>query len=117
MGEVSSALSLSRKGSAQTIRGMNTTDTAREARSRNLARLRRLTIGTAAISVAATSGFGFLAAATYTGATTSGATAYTTSSTASTSSTTTTAATTTTANAAPAVTSTSGSSHVSSGGS
>lgn len=126
MGEVSSALSSGRKGSAPTIRGMNTTDTAREARSRNLARLRKLTIGTAALGMAATSGFGFLAAATYTGQTAVAATtAYTTSATTSSSasSTTTTAASpaatpaATTTVTAPAVTSSSSGGHVSSGGS
>ncbi len=107
---------------------MNTTDTAREARTRNLARLRKLTIGTAALGMAATSGFSFLAAATYAGhATASAATAYTTSvaatapsgvtsgTTANTSGTT--ASTSGTTFTAPAVTSTSGFGHVSSGGS
>ncbi len=52
---------------------MNAIDKAREDRSRNLARLRRLTIGTAAIGVAATTGFTYLAAVTYAGTTTSAA--------------------------------------------
>jgi hypothetical protein len=125
MGEVSSALSSSRKGSDRTIRVMNANDTAREARSRNLARLRRLTIGTAALSVAATGAFSFLAAATYTGSITSAVTAaYTTSGAAgsSSSSTTTSGATlasgtSSTAATTPAVTSGSGVAHVASGGS
>jgi ATP phosphoribosyltransferase len=97
---------------------MNAIDSAREARSRNLARLRKLTIGTAALGVAATSGFGWLAAMTYTGAVADAATAYTT--TATTGSATTSAAAT--PSAAPTattttVTSSSGVAHVSSGGS
>ena len=47
---------------------MNATDNGREARSRATRRLRRLTIGTAALGVAATGGFGWLAAMTYDGA-------------------------------------------------
>ena len=57
------------KGGAATMEGMNAIDAAREARSRNLARLRTMTIGTAAVSVAAAGGFGWLAALTYHGTT------------------------------------------------
>ncbi|HEY4752816.1 MAG TPA: hypothetical protein VIH37_05980 [Candidatus Limnocylindrales bacterium] len=57
------------KGGAATMKGMNAIDAAREARSRNLARLRTMTIGTAAVSVAAAGGFGWLAALTYHGTT------------------------------------------------
>ncbi len=107
---------------------MHDIDTAREARSRNLARLRKLTIGTAALGVAATSGFGWLAAMTYTGTVTAATTAYTssvastaagTTSGAATTSTTAaaTSAATSTATAAPTVSSTSGTAYVSSGGS
>jgi len=117
MGEVSSALSSSRKGSTPTIRDMNAIDAAREARSRNLARLRKLTIGTAALAVAATSCFGFLAAATYTGQTTTAAiTAYTSTGTSS-SSTSSAATGAATSTSATAVRSSSGLAHVSSGGS
>ncbi len=113
MGELSSALSSSRKGSAANIGVMNTTATAREARSRNLARLRKLTIGIAALGMAATSGFGFLAAAASTGAAaTTATTAYTTAATTSSSST-----SSSTTTSAPAVTTSTGSAHVSSGGS
>ncbi len=49
---------------------MNTADNGREARSRNLQRLRTITIGTAALGVAATGGFGWLAAVSYHGSTT-----------------------------------------------
>jgi len=88
---------------------MNAIDSAREARSQNLARLRKLTIGTAALAVTATSGFGWLAAMTYAGATTSATTtAFATTSTTS---------GTTSAVAAPAITSTTSAAHVSSGGS
>jgi hypothetical protein len=92
---------------------MNTTATAREARTRNLARLRKLTIGTAALSVAATSGFGWLAAMSTVSASTA-TTAYTTT---SASASTTSSSTTSRATAAPKVTSVVGTSHVSSGGS
>jgi hypothetical protein len=87
---------------------MNTTATAREARTRNLARLRTLTIGTAVLGVAATTGFGYLAAVTYGGAAATTAT---------------TAATTATTNGtsffgtATTVTTTTRKGHVSSGGS
>ena len=50
------------------MRGMNTIDNKREARSQALKRLRTITIGTAVLGVAATAGFGTLAAVTYTGA-------------------------------------------------
>ncbi len=89
---------------------MNAIDKARGDRSRNLARLRKLTIGTAALGVAATSGFGYLAAMTYTGTTSSPATAYVT---AATSSSTTSPSTT----LGPAVATAVGRGHVSSGGS
>ena len=101
---------------------MNTTDTAREARTRNLARLRKLTIGTAALGVAATSGFGYLAAMSYAGTTTTATTtAYTTTANAATTTTSattsTTSSTTSSATAAPTVSSTTSTAHVSSGGS
>ena len=62
---------------------MNTNDNRREARVRAAMRLRKLTIGTALIGVAATGGFGALAAVTYGGtsttiSTTTGTTANTT---------------------------------------
>ena len=118
MGEVSSRASPSRKAGAPTIRGMNTTDTAREARTRNLARLRKLTIGTAALGVAATTGFGYLAAMSYDGTTTTAATtAYTTTASAATTTSTTTSSTTSSTTSAPAVTSTTSTAHTSSGGS
>lgn len=91
---------------------MNTTAIAREARTRNLARLRTLTIGTAALSVAAASGFGWLAAMSTASAST--ATAYTSTS-GSTSNTS--ASTTVRSNTVPTVTSVVGTSHVRSGGS
>ena len=56
------------KGLGPTVRGMNAIDNRREARSQAIRRLRKLTIGTAVLGVAATTGFGTLAAATYTGA-------------------------------------------------
>ena len=115
MGERSSGASPSRKAGGPTIRGMNTTDTAREARTRNLARLRKLTIGTAALGVAATTGFGYLAAMSYDGTTTTAATtAYMTTASAATA---TTSTTTTSATSAPAVTSTTSAAHTSTGGS
>ena len=123
MGEVSSRASPSRKAGAPTIRDMNTTDTAREARTRNLARLRKLTIGTAALGVAATTGFGYLASMTFDGTTTTAATtAYTTAAnaattTTSTSTTSTTSSTTSSATSAPTVTSTTSTAHTSTGGS
>jgi hypothetical protein len=89
---------------------MNNTNTAREARTRNLARLRKLTIGTAALSVAATSGFGWLAAMT-SASTTTATTAYTTTNTSTSTNSTSRAVT------APRVTTTSRTSHVSTGGS
>jgi hypothetical protein len=99
------------------MRRMNAIDKAREDRSRNLARLRKLTIGTAALGVAATTGFGYLAAMTYDG-TTAGTTALvsTTSTTATTSSTTT-SSTSSSTTAAPTVTTSSGTAHAASGGS
>lgn len=111
---------------------MNAYDAAREARSRNLARLNNLTIGTAALAVAATAGFGWVAAMTYTGAATTATTATTASSAAvanvatgtstgaATTSSTTTSTTTssgTSTTTAPAVSAVSGTAHVSSGGS
>ncbi len=101
------------KGYVRDHPDMNTNTTAREARTRNLARLRKLTIGTAALSVAATSGFGWLAAMSTASASTA-TTAYTTTK-ASVSRTS--SATTPTATTAPTVTSVFGTSHVSSGGS
>jgi hypothetical protein len=98
------------KGCVPDDRGMNTTATAREARTRNLARLRKLTIGTAALSVAATGGFGWLAAMS----TASATTAYTTT---NKSASTTSSSTTAKAATAPTVTSVSRTAHVSSGGS
>ena len=56
---------------------MNATDNGREARSRAARRLRKLTIGTAALGVAATGGFGWLAAVTYSGSTTAATAAFT----------------------------------------
>jgi hypothetical protein len=95
---------------------MNTNTTAREARTRNLARLRKLTIGTTALSVAATSGFVWLAAMTTVSASTAktAATAYTTTNASNSSTSSTSSSTTATA---PAVTSIFGTAHVSSGGS
>ena len=86
---------------------MNTNENRREARVRATMRLRKLTIGTAIIGIAATGGFGALAAVTYGGAfttsfTTTGTTANTTR---------------TTAQSAPGVGTTTRTAHVSSGGS
>ncbi len=92
---------------------MNAIDKAREDRSRNLARLRKLTIGTAAIGVAAMTGFTYLAAVTYAGATSHTAAVSTAAATtASTSS-----LSTGFFGFAPSVGSSSGFAHVSSGGS
>lgn len=52
------------------MQGMNANDHGREARSRNLKRLHTLTVGTVFASILATGGFTALAAATYSGATT-----------------------------------------------
>lgn len=100
------------KGSDRDHPGMNTNTTAREARTRNLARLRKLTVGTAALSVAATSGFGWLAAMTTASPSTTTAHTTTNTSMSSTSRTPTSRAAT-----APTVTSVFGAAHVSSGGS
>lgn len=101
------------------MRRMNAIDKAREDRSRNLARLRKLTIGTAALGVAATSGFGYLAAVATAGTSTAASTtAVVTTTTATTpASTTTTSTTATSTTSAPTVTTSSGAAHVSSGGS
>lgn len=101
------------KGSVGEHLGMNTNTTAREARTRNLARLRKLTIGTAALSVAATSGFGWLAAMATAPASTA-TTAYTTT---NTSTPTTSSSATSRAATAPTATSIFGPGYVSSGGS
>ena len=87
---------------------MNTTTTAREARTRNLARLRTLTIGTAVLGVAATTGFGYVAAMSYSGVTTT---------TATTAATTATSGGTAFFGTASTITSTTRKGHVSSGGS
>jgi ATP phosphoribosyltransferase len=103
------------KGFAPDHSGMNAIETAREARSQNLARLRKLTIGTAALSVAATSGFGWLAAMS-TAAASSATTAYTTTTTTS-ASTATSGTSSTSTTTAPTVGSVFGQAHVTSGGS
>lgn len=97
------------------MRGMNATDTAREARSRNLARLRKLTIGTAALSVAAMSGFGWLAAMSTAAAASASTAAVSTVTTQA--ATNVGSATSLGTTSAPTVTSVFGTSHVSSGGS
>lgn len=100
------------------MRGMNATDTAREARSRNLARLRKLTIGTAALSVAATSGFGWLAAMSTAASAAASSSTITAAAAANASTTSGTASSTLFGTAvAPATGSISGTAHVSSGGS
>jgi hypothetical protein len=108
------------------MRGMNANENGREARARNAKRLRKLTIGTAILGVAATGGFGALAAVTYDGTTAATTIAYTTAATGSTTGTTSAPATgtatpagttTATATAAPAVTTTTGTAHVSTGSS
>ena len=105
---------------------MNTIDAAREARSRNLARLRTMTIGTAAVGVAAAGGFGWLAAMNYRGTTPTATTAVaavnrtsTTSGAAAPNATATTTPTATSAaqTIAPSVVSGSGTVHAASGGS
>ncbi len=101
---------------------MNTNDQRAEARSRANRRLRRMTIVTAILGVAATGGLGWASALTYNGALTQSAltAAVTTETvdgatpaTSGTSSSTSTAA----ATAAPTVASTTGQAHVSTGGS
>ena len=99
---------------ARKMRGMNTNENGREARVRAARRLRKLTIGTAIMGVAATGGFGALAAVTYDGASNTALTTTAATGTTSAGSTTT---TTTTTQAAPTVTTTTGTAHVSSGGS
>jgi hypothetical protein len=98
---------------------MNATDNGREARSRAARRLRKLTIGTAALGVAATGGFGWLAAVTYSGATTSVTTAAITMPAATSAATGATSSTTsgTTTAAVPSVTAAQGIAHASTGGS
>jgi hypothetical protein len=91
---------------------MNTNEKAREARVRASGRLRRMTIGTAIIGIAATGGFGALAAVTYDGTPAAAATSTTAITTTGT-----TATSSTATKAAPAVTTTTGVAHVSSGGS
>jgi len=88
---------------------MNAIDTAREARSRNLARLRTMTIGTAALSVAATAGFGWLAAVSTASSPAVVTTAYTTSANAAITTGTSTSGAASTATAAPTVTAAAGS--------
>lgn len=100
---------------------MNTTDNGRiEARSRANRRLRTMTIGTTMLGVAATGSIGWVAAATYDGATASRAETAMVSDTldaaAATLPTTTTGATPA-ATAAPSVSTTTGDAHASSGGS
>jgi hypothetical protein len=92
---------------------MTTNDNGRRDRVRATRRLHNLTIGTALLGVAATGGFGALAAITYNGA------AKTTATTATTAFTTTGSATTTATAAptSPAVTTTTGTAHVTTGGS
>ena len=101
---------------------MNTTDNGRvEARSRANRRLRRMTIGTTMLGVAATGSIGWLAAATYDGASGPARRRRSWSSasddSAAATSTTTTPSTTATATAAPTVSTTTGNAHASSGGS
>jgi hypothetical protein len=105
---------------------MNTNDNGRaEARSRANRRLRRMTIGTTVLGLAATGSLGWLAAATYSGATAAdaasaivavgtggSATSGTTNGTA-----TPTATAAPVASAAPIVTTTTGNAHAASGGS
>jgi hypothetical protein len=113
------------------IRRMNTNDARADARSRAGRRLRRMTIGTALLGIAATGGLGWTAALSYDGAgpstdatatvsSTDMSTAALTGSTAgavSATPTTTTTAMTSAATAAPVVTWVTGNAHVSSGGS
>jgi hypothetical protein len=99
------------------MRGMNANDNGREARVRAAKRLRTITIGTTILGVAATGGFGALAAVTYHGTTTTATLASTTTAATTTTSGTTTTTTTTTATQAPAVTTTTGTGHVSTGSS
>jgi hypothetical protein len=101
---------------------MNTIDAAREARSRNLARLRTMTIGTAALSVAAVGGFGWLADMTYHGTTPTRTTALAavngaSATPAAAATPTASSAAGTAATAAPTVVSSSGTVHAASGGS
>ena len=98
---------------------MNTIDYGRtEARSRANRRLRRMTIGTTMLGVAATGSIGWLAAATYNGATAAGTETAIVSGVNEPSTTSTTAATATpTTTTAPTVSTTTGNAHASSGGS
>jgi len=100
---------------------MNTNDARVAARSRARRRLRRMTIGTAMLGIAATGGLGWAAALSYDGSTPASAatTAVVTadSDTSTTSSATTSTTTTAPATTAPTVTSVTGSAHASTGGS
>lgn len=96
---------------------MNATDNGREARSRAARRLRKLTIGTAALGMAATGGFGWLAAVTYSGSTTAATAAFTVPSTASTTVGATTSGASGTTTTVPTVTAAQGNAHASTGGS
>jgi hypothetical protein len=118
------------KGTVRQDRAMNTNDNGRaETRSRANGRLRRMTIGTAVLGVLATGSFGGLAALTYDGSSDSGSavaevdtstttiTTTTTATSAATAEPTATAAAAAAATAAPAVTTTQGAAHATTGGS
>lgn len=97
---------------------MSTNDNGRaEARSRANRRLRRMTIGTTMVGVVATGTFGWLAGATYDGATSIGAETAIVADSTSASTDTATRSSTAAAATTPTVTTTTGSGHASSGGS
>jgi hypothetical protein len=97
---------------------MNSNDNGRiEARSRANRRLRRMTIGTTMLGVAATGSIGWLAAATYDGAFAAGTETANVAGVHSPATSTTGATATPTATPAPTVSTTTGNAHVSSGGS
>jgi type VI protein secretion system component VasK len=102
---------------------MNANDARAVARSRAQRRLRRMTIGTALLGIAATGGLGWTAALSYNGSTTSTAatagviTADAGSTSTSTSTTTSSASSSASATTAPTVTSVIGNAHASTGGS
>ena len=97
---------------------MNTNDQRTEARSRANRRLRRMTIGTAILGVAATGGLGWASALTYNGALTQSAlTAAVTTATVDNATQATSGTSSSTSTVAPTVASTTGQAHVSTGGS
>jgi hypothetical protein len=112
------------KGGARQHPGMNSYDNGRAAaRSRANRRLRRMTIGTTLLGLAATGGLGWFAAVTYDGSTATATTASVTldgttaAGTTTSPSTSTTTSPSSTSTTIPTVTSVQGGAHVSTGGS